>query len=96
MDVYRTFQPEVYDIQKVKDEFGRDLTFWGGISTQQLLPRATPDEVKRVVRETMKIMGKDGGYIVAPTHGITPDTPVENILAFLDVLHNQSKRMSDL
>ncbi len=89
MDIFRTFQPEVYDIKKVKNEYGRNLTFWGGISTQQLLPFATPDEVKRVTRETMKIMGKDGGYIVAPTHGITPDTPVENIIAFLEVLQNQ-------
>jgi uroporphyrinogen decarboxylase len=92
MDIYRTFQPEVYDIRKVKSEFGNDLTFWGGISTQTLLPFGTPDEVRKVVIETIDIMGKNGGFIVAPTHAITHDSPPENSIAFLDVLEQLEKR----
>ena len=89
LDVYQTFQPEIYDIKKVKQQYGNRLTFWGGISTQQLLPTGTPEQVKRVTREIMDIMGKNGGYIAGPTHAIPGDVPPENILAMLDVFENQ-------
>ena len=89
LDIYNTFQPEIYDVAKMKREYGKDLTFYGGISTQQLLPKATPDEVKAEMRRLMGILGKGGGYIVAPTHAMPNDIPTENILAFLEVVQNQ-------
>jgi len=89
LDIYNTFQPEIYDIRKVKKEFGNELTFYGGVSTQHVLPYGTAEEVKAQTRELMEVMGKDGGYICAPTHSIPNDVPTENILAFLDAVHNQ-------
>lgn len=89
LDCYQTFQPEIYDMAAIKKEYGRDLSFWGGISTQRLLPFATPDEVKEVTRKTIDVMSRDGGYIAAPTHAVTFDTPCENILAMIDVFKNQ-------
>ena len=91
LDCYQTFQPEIYDIQAVKDEYGADLSFWGGISTQRLLPFATPDEVRGKTAEIMRIMGKGGGYVASPTHAIPGDVPPENVEAMLDVFQNQSK-----
>ncbi len=91
LDVYQTFQPEIYDIERVKNEYGRDLTFWGGISTQRLLPCAPPDEVRRETARIMRIMSKGGGYIAAPTHAVPADVPAENIAAMLDVFENQEK-----
>ena len=91
LDCYQTFQPEIYDIRAVKKEYGQDLSFWGGISTQRLLPFATPDEVKAKTIEIMRIMGKGGGYIAAPTHAIPGDVPPENVEAMLEVFMNQSK-----
>lgn len=89
LDVYQTFQPEIYDMGKVKREFGSDLTFWGGISTQRLLPYASPAEVRRVTGETIRIMGTGGGYIAAPTHAVPGDVPPENVLAMLEVFNDQ-------
>lgn len=89
LDCYQTFQPEIYDIEKVKATYGDKLAFWGGISTQQLLSHATPDEVKEETRRIMKIMSKDGGYICAPTHALEFDVTPENILAMFEVFHNQ-------
>jgi len=89
LDVYQTFQPEIYDIKGIKDKFGKDLTFWGGISTQTLLPFALPEEVRRVTRQTMEILGREGGYIAAPTHSIPGDVPAENVMAMIEVLKNQ-------
>jgi len=89
LDVYQTFQPEIYDIESIKREYGRYLTFWGGISTQRLLPFATPEEIKRKTIETIRILGKDGGYIAAPTHAIPGDVPPQNVEALIEVLQNQ-------
>jgi len=91
LDCYQTFQPEIYDIEKIKNNYGNDLTFWGGISTQRLLPYATTEEVKRETIRIMRIMGKNGGYIAAPTHAVPSDVPPENILAMLEVFMNQKK-----
>ncbi len=89
LDIYNTFQPEIYDVANMKKLYGDKITFYGGISTQQLLPNATPEELKKEMKRLMKILGKDGGYIVAPTHSMPNDIPTENILAFLDVVQNQ-------
>ncbi len=90
LNIYQTVQPEIYDLPWLKREYGRDLTFWGGISTQRLLPFATPDEVRRVTRQTMALMGRGGGYIAAPTHAVPGDVPPENILAMAEVFRDQS------
>lgn len=91
LDCYQTFQPEIYDIEAIKGTYGNDLSFWGGISTQQLLPMGTPDAVKRECVRIMKIMGRGGGYIAAPTHALPGDIPPENIEAMLDVFINQDQ-----
>ena len=80
VDCWNTVQPELYDLAKIKREFGRDLCFYGGISNQGFLPYATPDEVEKKCLETLKIM-KGGGYILSPTHNLTPDIPFENAYA---------------
>lgn len=85
LDIYNTIQPEIYDLKKLKREYGKYITFYGGISTQQFLPYATPAEVKRQTREVKKIMGSNGGYIFAPTHSVTDDIPVENVMAMVEV-----------
>lgn len=89
LNVYQTFQPEIYDVVATKREFGKDLAFWGGISTQRVLPWVTPDEVKRIAREMMSTLGAGGGYIAAPTHAIPGDVPPENIVALVEAFQNQ-------
>ena len=81
MDMYNTLQPEIYDLKNMKRLYGRHVVFYGGISTQQFLPYATPDQVRKKTFEACKILGHDGSYILAPTHSITPDIPMENIMA---------------
>lgn len=89
LDIYNTFQPEIYNIEKMKKIYGDKVTFYGGISTQTLLPNATPEKVKEETRRLMNLLGKGGGYIVAPTHAMPNDIPTENILAFLEAVQNQ-------
>lgn len=91
LDIYNTFQPEVYDIEFFKKTYGDAITFFGGISTQKLLPYASPEEVKREMVRIIDILSKDGGYIIAPTHAMPGDIPPENVLAFLEVCQNQGQ-----
>lgn len=83
-------QAEALDFRFLKKEYGRDLTFWGGISTQKTLPFGTPEDVRKEIRQTLKILGKGGGYILAPSHELQKDVPLENMLAFIDEAQHQS------
>ncbi len=83
VDCYNTVQPELYDLKKLAEEYGRDLSFYGGISNQAFLPVATPEEVEAKCLETMEILGKYNGYILSPTHHATPDIPIENLFAMV-------------
>ena len=92
LDIYNTFQPEVYDIVDFKERFGKNLTFYGAISTQKILPFKTPEEVRVEMHRVMDILGKDGGYILAPTHAMPGDIPEENVLMFQHVAKNENPR----
>jgi uroporphyrinogen decarboxylase len=72
----------------LKREFGKDLTFWGGgVNTQSILNRATPQQVKDHVKRNLEIFGKDGGYVFNTIHNIMPDVPAENLVAMIETLH---------
>ena len=74
------------DPLELKREFGRDLTFMGGVDTQDLLPNGTAEEVRRATERLLVGMTADGGgYILAASHTIPPETPLENILALYEV-----------
>lgn len=85
LDCFNPFQPEVMDPYEMKQQHGDRLSFWGGVSTQQLLPYGTPEEVRAEVRRLIKEVGRDGGYILAPAHGIPGDAKPENIMALIEV-----------
>jgi len=91
LSCYQTFQPEVYDIAKMKELYGDKLSFWGGVSTQQILPFVTPEEVKAECVRIFNTLHKDGGLIIAPTHALAFDVPPENIMAMVEVFQNQDK-----
>lgn len=84
LDVLHPIQPEAMDILELKREFGSDLTFCGGLGTQQLLVEATPREVRDEVRRLQREMGRGGGYILEPGITIQADVPLANMLALID------------
>lgn len=65
----------------LKEDYGDRVSLHGGICTQHLLPMASPGEVKAEVRRRIEILGKGGGYILAPCHVLQSDVPTANILA---------------
>jgi uroporphyrinogen decarboxylase len=73
------------DPARLKREFGRDITFWGGgCDTQKVLPCGTPEEVREDVRRRLDIFMPGGGFVFAPVHNIMADVPPENVVAMLD------------
>jgi uroporphyrinogen decarboxylase len=67
---------------ELKKEFGNRITFMGGLDTQELLPHGTAKQVRRETARLIEGMTSDGGgYILAASHTIPPETPDENIFA---------------
>lgn len=83
VDIYETIQPEAADMKPagLKKDFGAEICFHGTISTQKTLPFGSREDVVREVQERIKTVGANGGLILAPSHNIQPDAPLENILA---------------
>ncbi len=70
------------DALELKREFGAHLTFMGGVDTQDLLPHGSAAEVRRATARLLEGMTADGGgYILAASHTIPPETPDANIFA---------------
>jgi len=84
LDVLHPIQPETMDIFSLKSLYGREISLYGGISTQQKLNCGKPEDVYNEVRKVTALMSKGGGYILAPGITLQHDVPIANILAFLD------------
>jgi len=78
----RNMEPE-----RLKADFGRDITFWGGgCDTRTVLNRAAPSEVRHHVLQRLKILSADGGFVFAAVHNILPDVPPQNVVAMFDAV----------
>lgn len=88
VQVIHPLQPEAMDVVYCQREYGKDLTFWGGLGSQSTLPHGTPDDVRREVRDRLNLF-RDGGYILAPAGAAPAETPAENIAAIVEVAREQ-------
>ena len=71
----------------LKSTYGDRFTFWGGgCDTRRVLPRGTPDEVARNVRELVSIWSPGGGFVFQQVHNILADVPPENIIAMFQAV----------
>ena len=84
LNIYQTFQPEIYTYAYA-DKLRGKITIWGGISTQIDLPFKSPTEIKGVV-QALRAAFHSGGLIAGPTHGVPGDVPPENIIAMIEAL----------
>ncbi len=74
------------DTAALKARFGDRLAFHGAMDVQQMMPNATPEELRWEIARRMSDLGPDGGYIIAPCHNIGHDIPTANTLAFFDLV----------
>jgi len=89
IDILNPLQPECNNLKMINDKYKSKLSFWGGIGVQSVMPHGNPDEVRARVKETINILGKEGGYLIAPAHILDPSVPWENVIAFIDAVRHQ-------
>ncbi len=93
-DILNPIQTQCRDMQpeKLKSEFGREITFWGGgIETVGTLNIASPEEVRSQTLERLEILSKGGGFIFNPIHNIMPEVPPQNIMAMCNAVKEFNK-----
>ena len=69
------------ELENLKKKFGKDICFHGGIDAQKFLPFAKPEDIKDEVKKIKEMFMGDGGIILGPSHYLTTDIPIKNILA---------------
>ncbi len=88
LNCFNPFQPEVMDVMGLVPRYRGRLVFHGGLSTQRTLPYGTAEDVREETRRLLEL-GREGGYIFAPAHDVEGDVPLDNLLAFLDLVQGQ-------
>lgn len=89
LDCLQSLQPQAtnMDIKRLKKEFGKDLSFQGGMDIQQVLPLGTSEDVRDMVKYAVDNAKQGGGYIFGTAHAIQADTKIENIVALFEAYH---------
>ena len=71
----------------LKAKYGDKIVFWGGgVDTQKTLPFGTPEEVKREVRDRIRVFAPGGGFVFNTVHNVQPKIPVDNVLAMYEAV----------
>jgi uroporphyrinogen decarboxylase len=83
VDILNPLQPAAQGMEPagLKKDFGKEISFHGGIDIQFLLPQKTAEVVAAEAQRVAGILCDQGGYILSPSHNIQLDTPTENIMA---------------
>jgi uroporphyrinogen decarboxylase len=86
-EVFNPVQPGVpgHLPQDMKDRFGDKFVFWGAIDQQDLLPNGTDEALENDIIEKISILGKNGGYMIAPAHILQNDVSPERVLKFIEL-----------
>jgi len=86
IDLLNPIQPESMDPAALKQRYGSSIGLWGTVSVQETFPFKGPSDVESEVRERIETCAKDGGFLIAPTHNIQLDVPLENVDAFYNAV----------
>jgi len=86
LDILNPLQPDCakMDYQNIKETFGDNICFHGGISIQKTMPYGNPEDIRNEVKNRVEKLAGHGGYIFCTAHNIQADTPIENIVALFN------------
>jgi uroporphyrinogen decarboxylase len=78
--------------ERLKKEFGKDMTFWGGgCDTQGVLVNGTAEEVREDVKRRLEVWMPGGGYVWNQVHNVLADVPPGNVDAMLEAAYEFGK-----
>ena len=83
LKILNPVQPSAMPIKELKKEYGKNLTFYGGINTEEILTNGTPGDIRKNVHDTVSILGKNRGLILSPIN-IMGNVPIENLKALIE------------
>ncbi len=86
LDIINPLQPEVanMDFKRIKEKFGEQISFHGGISIQKTMPGGSRQEISAEVRDRVDKLATGGGYLFCTAHNLQIDTPLENVEVLFD------------
>lgn len=89
VEILNPMQPNAKNMEasRLREAFGEQITFWGGVDTQHVLPEGTTEQVAGHVRSLLEVFGRAGGYVFAPAHNLQRDVPAENLAAMYQAAH---------
>lgn len=92
MDVLESVQPEPagMDSFELKRKYGDKIAFWGCLGSQSTIPFGTPKQIHARVKKLCQVMGRKGGFILAPAKSIQPGTPPANTAAVVEAFATQN------
>ena len=77
----------------LKSTYGDRIVFWGGgVDTQKTLPFGTPAQVREEVLSRCEVFSRQGGFVFNSIHNVQARTPVENVVAMIDAVHDFNGR----
>jgi len=89
--ILNPIQPLAMDPALIKEKFGKELCFDGTLDVQHTLPYGSPKDVENEVKTRMRTVGYDGGLILAPSHTVTEEVPLENVIALIKAIKKFGK-----
>jgi uroporphyrinogen decarboxylase len=79
-------QPEHMDAALIRRRYGPRLALWGTVGTQTTLSFASPEDIRREVKERIDTLGR-AGLILCPAYDVDePDIPAANVVAFVEAV----------
>jgi uroporphyrinogen decarboxylase len=83
VDVLNPVQPESMDFIEIHRKHADRISFSGTLGTQKLMPLGTPEQIRAEVFRNLDAVGSRGGLFCCPTHMLEPETPWENVEAYV-------------
>lgn len=92
IEIFNPVQPNLpgSDPQELMDKYGGRINFFGGIDQQELLPKGDKEAIRDEIHRRARIMGKNGGYLMAPAHILQADVSTETVEIMIESMRSAS------
>lgn len=84
IDGVESLQPKLNDLKIYRKKYP-EITLIGTIDDSEMLKFKSPQYIRTYVKESIKTLGKNGGYIPGPTNFLLAQ-PIDNIVALFKAI----------